>query len=218
MGLGLTVGFYVDPDEIDDPFCREQLDVINRLLGAEGLPLHVEPILEEVLDFDMFGYSGLHYLRRLGAYLWKSGKLPEPGDENAADDPVISDYEDLIGVDYVHDGTRFDHLLWHSDCEGFYVPIEFSDVLFCDAEEHGKLAGDMLGSSFTLKKECEVIARALELPLDEIDVEDDELWEAASAQGDGVGWKRYGIESFTCKQLHEACVQSIKYKALLVFA
>lgn len=218
MGLGLTVGFYVDPDEIDDSFCREQLDVINRALGAEGLPLHVEPVLEEVLDYDMIGYSGLHYLRRIAAHLWQSGKLPEPGDDSAPDDPVISEYEDMIGVDYVHDGTRFDHLLWHSDCEGYYVPIEFSNVIFCDADEHGKLAGDMLGSSYTLKEELEVLARALGLPLDEVDVDDEELWEASAEQGEGEGWKRYGIESFTCKQLHEACKQSIMHKALLVFA
>lgn len=29
---------------------------------------------------------------------------------------------------------RFDHLIVHSDAEGFYVPIEFPDVLYADEE------------------------------------------------------------------------------------
>ena len=37
------------------------------------------------------------------------------------------------------------HLLCHSDCEGFYLPIDFADVIV-DAKNQMRIAGGLLGS------------------------------------------------------------------------
>lgn len=224
MGLSISVGMFASLTPEDEEFIADvngQLEIINKVLQAAGLPRHNEPFLmDEICSLEMYGYSGLHYLRRIAVHLWKNGKVPEPGDEDSMDDPLIAEYDEAnLEIDYASAGKalRFDHLLWHSDCEGYYVPVAFNDVLFGDTDQFGKLHGDMLGSSQMLMKECELIAKHLGLPLSEIDEEDEELWLGAETQGEGDGWKRYGVESFTCKRLHKACEESIKHKRILTF-
>lgn len=108
----------------------------------------------------------------------------------------------------------FDHLLLHSDSEGYYVPIEFDGVLIAKNDE---LAGGMVGSSQRLLAECLRLRDVLGIP-EEIDPEADLLWEAADAQGEGAGWLRYGVESFTCVRLLHAARRSIEQRAAIVFS
>ena len=55
--------------------------------------------------------------------------------------------------DSLVEDARFDfHLLIHSDAEGFYVPVDFKEVLF---DEEQQLAGGMLGSSGLRLATCE---------------------------------------------------------------
>jgi hypothetical protein len=107
---------------------------------------------------------------------------------------------------------RFDHLLVHSDAEGFYVPVEFDEVLFSDG-----VPGTMLGSSQALSRECEELAQALGVPAD-LDPESEELWSASEEQGAGDGWRQYGVESFTCVRLLAAARESVQRRAAVVFA
>ena len=109
----------------------------------------------------------------------------------------------------------FDHLIMHSDAEGFYLPLEFANVLFPD--ESLEIAGGMVGSSYGLLRECERIAAVLEIPAD-LDETSDAVWEAADSQGEGsLKWERYGIESFSCICLMQGCRKSIEARAALVF-
>jgi hypothetical protein len=112
-------------------------------------------------------------------------------------------------------GSSFDHLLHHSDAEGFYLPIDFADVLY--PSEELEIAGGMVGSSIRLLAECQCITQVLAIPA-ELDENSDELWEAAEAQGESdILWKRFGVESFSCVGLIYACRKSIETGAAVVF-
>ena len=159
MGLAVEVGFLVDLLQ-DDPegadAFRDDLAAVNRILVASGLPEHREPDEADwdVLSYDMIGYSGLHYLRRIAAHLATRGTLPPPGDDNSSGDPVLREYYGESGglirrlfkarAATPAGARRFSHLMEHSDAEGYYVPIEFDAVLY--AEPDLPLTGEMLGS------------------------------------------------------------------------
>lgn len=228
MGLAIEVGYLADMLENDEEgaaWFREELAKLNSLLSDHGLAAHREPEAMEVFSAEMHGYSGIHHLRRIAAHLSLNGGLPEPGDVNAAKDPVLQRYYEgavapapsrmarwLGGKP----SPRFDHLIQHSDCEGFYVPQDFPHVLA--APDELELTGGIVGSSQQLLRETEVLAHALELPLG-LDPEAEEVWAAADSQGVGATtWQRYGIESFVCLRLYRAAKLSIASGALIVFS
>jgi hypothetical protein len=82
MGLNLEVGILADLKEADDDgfaYFKEQFKILNQVLSGAGLGTHVEPEeLDEVFSCDMYGYSGLHYLRRIGAHLALGRPTPPP--------------------------------------------------------------------------------------------------------------------------------------------
>ncbi len=226
MGLDLLVGVLSQPSEDDEAedLIRVQLKGVNALLARAGLGKHEEPERCEVWSVQAGSYSWLHYLRRIAAHLELHGRLPEPGGPESSNDPVANQYYDL-SVGAVRGWRRmlgkgkprrqsFDHLMIHSDAEGFYVPMEFEAVLLGD--EQRDVLGGMLGSSHQLLRECERLREALEIP-ETLTPEDDELWEAAESQGEGSGWRRYGVESFSCVALLHGARQSIEQRALLLF-
>jgi hypothetical protein len=224
MGLNVVVGAFLDnedPEGIED--LRAEFAAVNEALREAGLPEHHEPERADwdPVDFDMWGYGGLHYLRRVVAYLDRDGELPEPGTpESVDDDPVMERYYDratstlrgLLQAFGRKKNGRFDHLMLHSDAEGFYVPITFSEVLVSE-----DVAGAMIGSSQALLAELTRVARALGLPPD-LDPASDEAFEAAENQGRGESWKAYGVESLTCLQLQAAARASVERQAAIVFA
>jgi len=229
LGLSLVVGVLVEQQNLGEEesvLHRQQgFEKVNRLLRANQLPDHHEPLdLGEAdpVSFDMYGYSGLHYLRRIASHLWSGGGLPLPGGPDAAHDPLSKRYYALMEQTKTKSsprlsmmGSGFNHLMFHSDAEGFYVPVRFDDVLF-DVYGIG-VEGEILGSSLSLLTECEELAKALELPL-ELDPEAEEVWEATEHQGSGdTCWERYGIESFTCLRLHYAARASVDCGAAIVF-
>ena len=225
MGLSISVGLGAEVREDGDDetlaYLEDQFEVINDLLESFGLPAHREPYdlkADQTLALDMFGYSGLHYLRRVAAHLALGEELPPPGDEEAASDPVLAEYYRLYD-EHLAEGKaaemRFQHLIMHSDVEGFYLPADFPEVIHADPSL--EVTGDLIGSAPRLLAECLELAAALELPAD-LDPESDEVWEAAESQGDGeVKWQRYGIESHTCLALIRACRASVGTGAALVF-
>jgi hypothetical protein len=146
MGLSLSVGYLAwlkkenDSDSDSLSWLREDLVHVNQVLRANGLPEHVEPEeLPELIDRGLLGfpYSWLHYLRRAVAYARQApaefGPLPE-GEEASED--IRIDRELSVLMD--------SHLICHSDCEGYYVPIDFPEPLHDDRDE---LVGGILGSS-----------------------------------------------------------------------
>ena len=225
MGLVICVGFAAGADEADSEYqeyFEQQLEAVNEVLESFGLPRHEEPFDlddEHLFEWEMYGYGGLHYLRRVAAHLALRGELPEPGDEDAADDPVLADYNRIFEAAFARGEAAempFQHLIVHSDAEGYYVPVEFDAVLVPEASL--EIAGGMIGSSHALLRECRELAAALELPED-ISADEEALLEAAENQGGGEAkWERYGVESFTCARLMRACEVSVETGAAVVFA
>jgi hypothetical protein len=111
---------------------------------------------------------------------------------------------------------QYDHLIVHSDAEGFYLPLDFENVLFPPDEL--EIPGAMVGSAPRLLRECERLAELLEIP-DDINLQSEALWEASDhGQGEGeTVWQQYGIESYNCVALIEGCRHAVKTGAALVF-
>ena len=230
MGLSLSVGMLSDLKEHDTEgleFFREYFKEANKVLAANGLPAHVEPHDCAVWNADMYGYSGLHYLRRLAAYVDSGSDMPAPGTNDSSKDERLQGYFDdvegkrpgifksLFSKPFRY-GRNFDHLIVHSDAEGFYLPQDFPDVLFATNGED--VPGGMIGSTPRLLRECEQLAKVLGIPPD-LDTQSEALWEASDSQGEGDElWQRYGVESFSCVVLMEACRCSISSGAAVVFA
>lgn len=225
MGLALCVGVPPEIRESDPEYVEyfeQQVEAINGVLESFGLPLHQEPFDvedERTFECDMVGYSGFHYLRRLAAHLALGKELPPPGEEDAASDPVLDDYHKIFDANFARGeatGIPFQHLIVHSDAEGYYLPVEFDDVIIPDASL--EIAGGMLGSSHALLRECRELAQALELPAD-LALEDERVWQVVETQGEGAAkWERYGVESYTCLALMKACEASVETGAAVVFA
>jgi hypothetical protein len=229
MGLSLSVGYLADVAEGDPEGAesvRESFAALNAFLRSRGMAEHREPENIRPFSCDMYGYGGLHYLRRVAAHLAANKTLPPPGDQNASKDPVLATryaagqprtpglFQRWLGR-VESSPLKFEHIINHSDAEGYYLPRDFTDVLICSKEF--KIPGMLIGSSVRLLSECKELAAVLELPLT-IDPESDEVWSAPEAQGKGeTKWKRYGVESFTCLRLHAAAMHSLETGAALVF-
>jgi hypothetical protein len=231
LGLSLSVGYLADvissdpggSAEVSSYFAR-----LNEALVAAGYKPHREPVeLDESLRFscDMWGYSGLHHLRRIAAHAALGLPMPPPIAEDATDDPVLKRYyaEAAQPPNWVArlfrarsgDSLSFQHVIVHSDAEGYYVPQDFSKVIF--PPENLKVPGAMIGSVPRLHEECRALAKLLEIP-EGLDAESDEVLEAAENPGSGAAhWQRYGVESFSCIRLLAACQASLNTGAAIVF-
>ena len=95
-------------------------------------------------------------------------------------DPVLRDYFRIFDASIARGeaaGMPYQHLIVHGDAEGYYLPVEFDDVIIPDPSL--EIAGGMLGSSHALLRECRELAGVLELP------EDLSLEDEATAEGFG---------------------------------
>ncbi len=161
MGLAIEVGalaYLMVHDEEGAEWVHATLITVNAYLRRAGLPDHHEP--EELPKLHWrtgarsFPYSFLHYLRRVYAHArrdpdWEA--IPAPKGWSPARDEAL-DRELTVKMD--------SHLICHSDAEGFYVPVDFQDIVY------GDLPGGMLGSSYRLREELQVAARPLGITLE----------------------------------------------------
>lgn len=213
MGLSISVGLLADLIE-NDPESAAHFEadfaVANRKLAEAGLPQHVEPRSLPPLDsrapLDGLPYSFIHYLRRAYAHRvttpgWIATPLPE--DVDPTEDETL---EDVAGM--------FEsHLLCHSDAEGFYLPVDFEEVIFAD-EGEGDLPGGMLGSSYRLLEELVLVAPALGIALSDGQLSDEEAARIADSMGDDDGLYR---ETESWLLLYESARLSIAHKSAIVF-
>ena len=213
MGLAICVGILADLIE-NDPESAEHFDedfaVVNRKLAEAGLPPHVEPRVLPPLDsrapIDGLPYSFIHYLRRAYAHRvttpgWMATPLPE--DVDPTEDETLEDVA----------STFESHLLCHSDAEGFYVPVDFEEVIFAE-EDETDLPGGMLGSSYRLLEELVLVAPALGIALTDGQLSDEEAARLGDGMGDDEGLYRE-IESWLL--LYESARLSIAHKTAIVF-
>ncbi|MFE3767381.1 hypothetical protein ACFXPI_37115, partial [Streptomyces sp. NPDC059104] len=163
MGLNIVVGSLADAEDDDyTEMVRADFVAIGELLERAGARQWTGPDLdeEEGAEFEAWGYSGLHTLRRLAVHLAADGRLPEPLDrtQRATDDPLLRKVYEALPSD---PPGPFDHLVHHSDCEGYYVPVDFAHVIV-----DKKAPGGYLGSSMRLLAETRRLAEALGLAED----------------------------------------------------
>ncbi|TMQ11878.1 MAG: hypothetical protein E6J90_33360 [Deltaproteobacteria bacterium] len=211
MGLSLGVGVLAeltrrDPD--GTAWLKRQVAIIQRLLAAHGLPPFEEPEAPVVPDaerprFGSFPYAYLHCLRRFAARCKVDGQPPPPlgPEEHPERDRAIERAASLFDF----------HLLVHSDSEGFYVPVDFADVIF---DRESGLAGGMLGSSVRLLRELAALAPALQITVAE-DLAREELRriEAQVAAATDPFWR----ERMAWTGLFQAARASTRYQVLLAF-
>lgn len=229
MGLAIEVGYLADVSTADEEgvaWFRQELQILNAYLASIRMAPHSEPEECETFSCGMYGYSGLHLLRRVAAHLDLRRQLPEPGDYKHSNDGVQDEYyrqfdhrqPGILGRLFGRPSPRrsFDHLMIHSDAEGYYLPQDFPDVLLPPLDSY-PIPGGMIGSSVRLLEECQRLSTALELPPD-LDPDSDEFVQELESQGNGSEpWQRYAIETYTCLNLMAACRHSLKTGAAVVF-
>jgi len=208
MGLAVSVGILADllqndPEGATD--VRADLEAINRLLAASGLPRHTEPEslprLDDRTAVGSFPYSCLHQLRRVYAWHVATGQLPPPLtlDARASHDSVL----ELVG-------SPQHHLLWHSDCEGYYVPIDFPYVI-----EGEEIVGGGFGSSQRLMVELCLIAPPLGITLENGQLSDSETQRLSDLIDDCTD--PYETEIVVWLALFEAARLSIHHRTAIHF-
>ncbi|HKD75438.1 MAG TPA: hypothetical protein VKB76_08085, partial [Ktedonobacterales bacterium] len=153
MGLDVCVGILpavIDSDQEGFEHYQHLFTQVNQALQAEGLPPHHEPIdLQPDIPWfaQMWSYSGIHYLRRIAAYLWAEQQLPAPGTYDDVSDPMkdrVIDRAYCMLYPLDHPFAAY-HLICHSDSGGFYLPQDFPEVIYADTALG--IPGDMIGSA-----------------------------------------------------------------------
>jgi hypothetical protein len=212
MGLAVVVGVFADLDQTDPEatgYYRGLCDQVNEVLAENGLPSHHEPeklaLVNSRCSLLSYPYSFLHYLRRAYALrvenpTWQAEPLDADADPSG--DPAVERQSSRMSS----------HLLCHSDAEGLYLPIDFQPVLF---DEHDRVPGGLIGSSFRLRDELVFVAPALGIQLDGNAMPDAE----ANAINDSFDRQEgIWIERIVWLSLFEAARLSINHGAAICFS
>lgn len=213
MGLAVGVGslsYLLVNDTEGAEWVEKDFDSLNRALKANGLPLHEEPKglpeLSSRSDCLSYPYSFLHCLRRFYA---RTRNEPDwiPTSVSEHEDPSE---DESIEEEF----NKFEsHLVCHSDCEGYYLPIDFDDIIV--SEDGDEIPGDILCSSYRLKEELVTIAPKLGIYLSSdktlSDTEASKINQEVSDEG--LFW----IEKLVWLSLFEATRLSIEHKTAIRF-
>ncbi|MGW4241861.1 hypothetical protein [Nocardia sp. NPDC004722] len=185
------------------------LDAINKVLSDNGLPAHEEPRVHGMATarhhVSSFPYSMIHYLRRAYAHAITNPDqplTPVAEDERASEDPLVEE------VTYDFDC----HLICHSDCEGYYVPIDFEHVLPGDEED--SIPGGILGSSNRLMRELVYVAPYLGITLIDGELPDSEAHSLCEADDED---EPLGRERMVWLTLFENARVSLANNTLITF-
>lgn len=239
MGLDVVVGWLTQSrqelsDEEFQPIFEPFL-ALNEVLAEAGQPPHHEPL--EIADGDVFkarmwGYNGLHMVRRLAAHWAIEGALPPPVpyadiDQIPLLDQLYAQHNACIAATerrglfsrFVKPRTAppFAHLLLHSDYEGFYLPRRTEEVIFDLSEPQREGVGCMVGSAPILWEECHLLASLIDLP-EGLTTQDEQLWEFADNPAlEGPLWQQYGVEAYCLTVLMRAAEASARSGAAVEF-
>jgi hypothetical protein len=161
LRLDVKVGVLADPIEDENyALYKAEFEILNKVLRAEGVCEHVEPEeLADIFTCDM-SHHAVHCLRRVAAYLALGKPIPPPCRGDATEDPILRlDYWDQLRKD---ERLKYQHLIDHSDAEGFYVPVDFERPL----DTSSVVADGLLfGSTQRLRAECMDLAHTLDMLL-----------------------------------------------------
>jgi hypothetical protein len=163
MGLSIGVGALTSKDKEGVAYYRDCFNEVNRLLKSNELPEHKEPARLPRMDRrrrSVIGqpYGDLHHLRRAVAYaMRRRRKLPDFGEAEPTEDEMYDRVLNSFGS----------HVICHSNCEGFYVPIDFKEPLYDDLKDSDPhcIVGGILGSSQGAMRELVKVAPLLGIRL-----------------------------------------------------
>lgn len=203
----LTGGAAADPEAVAHD--RANFQHIHRLLAANGLPFHEEPESLPELTYQgqliSFPYHWTPYLLRAVAYALHGPKkfAPVADGENPSQDKQL-------------DAARYtfaeSHIICHSQTEGYFVPIEFEDVIADN--EPGGLTGRLLGSSQRALAELVRTAPLLDIPLVDQQLSDEAARSIAREPDEShPSW----IERKVWLAMFEAFRHSVEHKCAVVY-
>jgi hypothetical protein len=214
MGLNISVGMLADLIENDEAganWLSATLRGVNEVLAEHDRPTYEEPeqvppLISRAQSLN-YSYSFLHYLRRFYANVIHNPKwIPTvtSDGESATDDPVLAEEMYMMSS----------HLLCHSDSDGFYLPIDFDDIMIDDTGAD-RIPGGILGSSYKLMRELIEIAPSLGIKLRGGNLSDDEATRINTIADSEQG---FWIEHLVWISLFEAARLSIEHGSAIVFA
>jgi hypothetical protein len=219
MGLAINVGlleYWLQSEDSEAAAeFRKSMEAVNEVLAEKGLAQHQEPEnigmvkRQGVSVISGFPYSCLHSLRRIYALaIDDEDWIPTPSspDENPADEDVIEE------VTYMQES----HLLCHSDCGGYYLPIDFIDIII-DNKEKNRIPGGILCSSYRLMDDLVFVAPKLGIDLSAGQLSDAEAKKVSVAQDPNSG-DDFWNEKTAWLCLFEAARLSIEYKTAICFS
>jgi hypothetical protein len=237
MGLTIGVGIYSGlVNETNKPLFSLQFQAVNAALQEIGLRPHQEPTDVKSWTAEGYGYSGLHALREVAGIISKNLPIPrktlitgkgETHHEDVLFKEALANFNrssslglfgHLIDGIYQPGIPPFVHLIFHSDANGFYIPLDFPMPIAPSVFEESTAEIWPLGSSHRLKAEIDLLASALEIP-DDLDSQDDALWQAFDDPiSDKALWLAQPIAAYSAVILRDACKASIATGAAIVFA
>jgi hypothetical protein len=212
MGLTISIGLLDDLRQNDAEgyaHCKKKFADLATFLAMHGHPGFAEPERLEPVTMpphtSSFPYAFLHYLRRAFAHVRTGTRtvLPCRPSEDPSRDPLV-DRELTVLMN--------SHLICHSDAEGYYVPNDFTDVLYATKKQ--PITGGMVGSSPQLLRELAQVAPGIgitytgDAPLEEVLhalAREDEL--------SGPLWR----ERMVWLTLFVVARASVKYGSVIVF-
>ncbi|MGW5106688.1 hypothetical protein [Nocardia sp. NPDC004123] len=179
-GLGFAKECDGDPDDREFlEYLDSQLRAFNELLAIEGLPALTRPAVRgtaETRDRTTgIPYAFLHHLRsayaRACTYPDQPLKLVETEEDHRVADEAVEE----LGY------TLASHLICHSDCEGYYLPIEFGEPLY---GEDLDIDGGLVGSTPALLRELVYVSPHLGINIVDGVLSDAEITRIYAEQGD----------------------------------
>lgn len=221
--MGVEVEVLVNPEAFrpDPPKGHvtlfPQLQVMNRVLSAAGLPPYRGP------------RGGTHLCLRIGSYSTLSGFMSHAADLALGPRPAGKSYSEYLLEGYSRlepdMDPPFQHIAMHRDCDGYFVPLDFPRVL--DGGE--ALVGRFLGSAVRVRADCEALADLHGFPLLQ-DPIPEELPGWPSHEGvwnllyhrDSAAYAWYEANDdwhlMTCAKLHYAACYAIRTDGLMLYS
>jgi hypothetical protein len=192
--------------ELDDPegqqWLADEFVALDPLLAEAGLDPHreaagVRPERSRA-KCTGFPYSFLHYLRRVYAQRKVDPSwVATPCEGDPTRDPAVDEETFMFE----------DHLLCHSDAEGYYLPVDFAHPL------SGEITGGFVGSSVRLLDELRQCAPALGIELVDGTLTDEEAERVNALAMSGDLEREYTVWI----ALFEAARLSVAHRTAIVF-
>jgi len=153
-------------------------------------------------------YNLIHHLRRYALHIEVNGKPPlDCSEDPCKDELLLKIYDDELK-------TSFPHLIDHSDCDGYYIPVEFPKPIWIkpseiDIEEEVDNPLISIGSTINLLKELETINKYLQVNIDDLENLENYSERITGDNNEFVKWC-WGV-------LYQMSTNSIKFSQPIIF-